>query len=109
MDAKTVIAILGIPVAAIAAVTAIDVRAQSSGEKAAKTEVQVQMAPVQMELAKIVEGQRRDEDWKKNVRCLDKQHQDLTPEDREIKCQEESDERWEAWDEEDKPNPGDPE
>lgn len=97
MDAKTVIAILGIPAAAVAAVGVLDHRATAQAQEAAKQEVQVQMEPVQKELAKIVEGQRRDEDFKKLVFCLDRKHQDLTPEDREVKCQDESDERWVAW------------
>ena len=101
MDAKTVIAILGIPVAAIAAVTAIDVRAQSTAEKAAQEQVQKDMAPVQVQLEKIVQGQHRDEDFKRLTFCLDREYQDLSEEERKVKCQDESKARWEAWDKED--------
>ena len=101
MDAKTAIAILGIPAAAIASVVAIDARAQEAAKAEAKQTVKQEMVPVQQQLEKIVQGQRRDEDFKKLTFCLDREYQDLTPAERKVKCQEESKERWVAWETED--------
>lgn len=71
-------------------------------------EAQKQLAPVQQQVEQtnerlddILKQNREGQDWDKTVYCLEKQHQDETPEERERLCKEESEARWDAWDEED--------
>lgn len=63
----------------------------------ARKEVQKQMAPVQKSLVDIVEGQRQELDFNKTLACLDRKYRDLSEEDREAACQEESAFRWKHW------------
>lgn len=96
-DPKTIAAWCAVP-AAIGGMllyvgSQIDVRAQ----EAAKKEVEVKMAPVQQSLDELVDQGRRREDREAFVFCLDREHQDVTSEQRQRICQDESDLRWETW------------
>jgi hypothetical protein len=71
-------------------------------------EAKKQMQPVQQQveqtnerLDEIVELNRRTEDREALIFCLDRQHQDLPPEERAKVCEQESTERWARWAKED--------
>lgn len=85
--------------AAVVGPTALYVRGLVAQEarKEAQKEVQVEMVPVQAKLNQLVEGQRRDEDFKRLTFCLDREHQDLPAEQRQDRCKAESEHRWATW------------
>ena len=97
IDPKRIVAWCAVPAAVVAMVVLlgglIDARAQDS----AQVEVRKQMAPVQQQLAELVDQGRRDEDFKLRLYCLDRQHQDEPAAERERLCDAESDARWADW------------
>ena len=120
MNAKELLDWCKVPAALLAMLAvvalAIDARAQDAAEKKAKETVQQQMAPVQYsidqtntKLEKLVEQGRRQEDRELLMICLDNKYQDLSSDERYDKCDEESTERWAAWEEEDRALEEDPE
>jgi len=97
IDPKQILAWCAVP-AALAAVllffgSQIDVRAQ----EAVKAHVDRELAPVQQQLAELVDQGRRDEDFRLRVYCLDRKHQDKPADERERLCDAESDARWAEW------------
>jgi len=97
IDPKQILAWCAVP-AALGAVLLffsgqIDARAQDT----AQVEVRKQMAPVQQQLAELVDQGRRDEDFRLRVYCLDRKHQDKPADERERLCDTESDARWAEW------------
>ena len=97
IDPKKIITWCGVPAAIVAMVMLlgglIDARAQDT----ARVEVDRQMAPVQQQLAELVDQGRRDEDFKLRIYCMDRQHRDMDANARELKCDAESDARWTDW------------
>ena len=67
----------------------------------AKQEVQAEVLPMKAQLQQIVEGQHRDEDWKKSTYCLDREYQHLPADQRAARCKAESEHRWATWEYED--------
>ena len=96
-DPKTIAAWCAVPAAIGGALfyvgTQIDLRAQ----EAAKDEVKAQMAPVQEQLGELVHQGRRREDREALVFCLDRQYQDVSADERQRICNEESELRWKHW------------
>lgn len=82
---------------AILAVLAVSTAGLTGAKWLIAQEAAKQMAPVQQAVEQLVEQGRQREDREKLWRCLDKEHQELEPEDRKAVCTEESAERWKEW------------
>lgn len=76
-------------------------------EAAAVAKEQVEPLERQVEIQNqrlddIVMLNRQSEDREALIFCLDRQHKDMTPEERQRQCDKESAERWEKWAEQDR-------
>jgi hypothetical protein len=97
IDPKQVLAWCAVPAAIGGVVLYMGSHIDAVAQDTARAEVEKKMVPVQRQLEELVDQGRRDEDFKLTVYCLDRKYQDLPEPERQAKCAEESEARWDEW------------